>query len=170
MNSKKETVAAYRRARQTFLEAIDGLTDEDYLRPGAAGYWSVKDIMAHLTAWESELITALAAIKNKQKNTPRLVLIDDIDEWNEEQYHISVSRPLEIIKEDFLSLPKHLIAAIETLDDKTLTDNRIFHWMEGEPLTYLIYENAIWHEEEHAEDIVDWRRSVEDGDESAPDE
>jgi hypothetical protein len=35
-------------------------------------------------------------------------------------------------------------------------------WMEGEPLSYLIYENAIWHEEEHAEDIVNWRNALAD--------
>jgi hypothetical protein len=31
--------------------------------------------------------------------------------------------------------------------------------MEGEPLSYLIAENAVWHEEEHAEDIRAWREA-----------
>jgi hypothetical protein len=32
--------------------------------------------------------------------------------------------------------------------------------MEGEALEYIIYENAIWHEEEHAQDIQQWRDEV----------
>jgi len=53
-----------------------------------------------------------------------------------------------------------LIAAIERLDDNLLDNNRLFPWMEGEPLSYLIAENAIWHEEEHAEDIRAWRETA----------
>jgi hypothetical protein len=29
--------------------------------------------------------------------------------------------------------------------------------MEGEPLAYLVLETAIWHEQEHAENIREWR-------------
>jgi hypothetical protein len=31
--------------------------------------------------------------------------------------------------------------------------------MEGEPLSYLVLENAIWHEDEHAADIRAWREA-----------
>ena len=38
------------RAREGVLEAVSGLTDEQASRPGADG-WSIKDHLAHLTAW-----------------------------------------------------------------------------------------------------------------------
>ncbi|MCB9437238.1 MAG: DinB family protein [Anaerolineales bacterium] len=155
--AKQALINEYIQARRTLLAAMEGLTDDEMLRPGAAGYWSVKDIMAHLTAWESELITALVWVEQKKRGAPAIVKIDEIDEWNDEQYHISVARPLQIIREDFEGVAKHLIAAIEALDDDALDNNRRFSWMEGEPLSYLVYENAIWHEEEHAEDIRAWR-------------
>lgn len=155
--AKQALINEYMQARRTLLAAMEGLTDDEMLRPGAAGYWSVKDIMAHLAAWESELITALVWVEQKKRGTPGIVKIDEIDEWNEEQYHISVARPLKVIREDFDGVAKHLVAAIEALDDDTLDNNRRFSWMEGEPLSYLVYENAIWHEEEHAEDILAWR-------------
>lgn len=154
---KAQLIADFQQTRQSFLSAIEGLSDDEMLQPYAVGYWSVKDVMAHLTAWESELVTALSRIHNRNKRMPHVVAIEDIDEWNEEQYHISASRSLQVVRDDFYGVGKYLVEAIENLDNHTLDDNRIFPWMEGEPLSYLIYENAIWHEEEHAQDIRAWR-------------
>ncbi|MBI5929122.1 MAG: DinB family protein [Chloroflexi bacterium] len=159
---KQNIIAAYERARSKLLRAIEGLSEEEMLIPGAVGYWSVKDVLAHLTAWESELITGLVHVENKKKGAPTVATIEDIDEWNEEQYHTSAARELDVVWEDFQGVAKHLIEAINVLDDKALDDNRSFPWMEGEPLSYLIYENAIWHEEEHAEDIINWRNTAAD--------
>lgn len=154
---KQQLIDAFIKAREALLTAIDGLSNDEMLQPGAVGYWSVKDVLAHLTAWESELVTALVRIEQNKRGRPNIVAIDDIDEWNEEQYHTSASRNLQIIWDDFEGVGKHLIAAIEALSKKDLNDNRRFPWMEGEPLSYLVYENAIWHEEEHAEEILAWR-------------
>ncbi len=154
---KQDLIKAFEKAREKLLAALDGLTDDDMLQPGAVGYWSVKDVLAHLTAWESELVTALVKIEQGKRSRPNIVTIDDIDEWNEEQYHASASRSLQIIWDDFQGVAKHLIAAIEAVNNADLGNNRRFSWMEGEPLSYLIYENAIWHEEEHADDIDAWR-------------
>lgn len=154
---KDELIADLRAARARLLRAIEGLSDDEMMRPGAVGIWSVKDTLAHLVAWEAELVTALSRLDQHRRRPPQIMLIEDIDEWNAEQYHINAGRPLRAILEDFHGVHKHLVRAIEALDAQTLDDNRRFPWMEGEPLSYLIAENAIWHEEEHAEDIEKWR-------------
>ncbi|MCC7447433.1 MAG: DinB family protein [Anaerolineae bacterium] len=154
--AKQDVLEQIRRARGALLTAIEGLPDDAMLRPGVIGFWSVKDILAHLTTWESELITALAQL-DRPTRVPEIVKIEDIDDWNEEQYRNNVRRGLDAVMEDFNGVHKHLLKAVEALDDKTLDNVRKFPWMEGEPLTYLIMENAIWHEQEHAEDIRKWR-------------
>lgn len=158
---KKELLNQVVDARKNLLDALEGLPPDTMLRPGAMGMWSVKDILAHLTAWESELVTALSKLDAKQM--PALLKIEDIDEWNEDQYHTAAPRPLDDVLEDFHGVHKHLLRAIEMLDDKTLSDPRRFRWMEGEPLSYLILENAILHEQEHAEAIEEWRKEVAPG-------
>jgi hypothetical protein len=155
---KSDVIADLRAARATLLQTLDGLTDDALLRVGAVGVWSVKDALAHLVSWEAELVTALSRLEPRQ--TPPLVEIEDIDEWNAEQYRINAPRPLASVLDDFHGVHKHLIQAVEALDDRTLDDNRRFPWMEGEPLSYLIAENAVWHEEEHAEDIRAWRAAA----------
>ena len=154
---KAEVIADVCAARATLLAAIEGLTDDQMLRVGAVGLWSVKDVLAHLVSWEAELVTALARLEQHKQRPPRIVEIEDIDEWNAEQHHTNAPRALSSVLDDFEGVHKHLVQTIEHLSDKQLDDNRIFPWMEGEPLSYLIAENAVWHEEEHAEDIRAWR-------------
>lgn len=151
-----------RAGRATLLEAIAGLSDLDKLRVGAVGIWSVKDALAHLTAWESELVTALdpliAPLDPKQvRRIPHIIQIEDIDEWNMEQYVVHAPRPLDLVMEDFEGVHKHLLKTVAEIDDKTLSDPRRFPWLEGEPLSYLISEESYLHEREHASDIRNWR-------------
>ncbi len=155
--SKSELITDLQAARARLLDAIDGLGDDVMLRPGVVGIWSVKDTLGHLVAWEAELVTALSRLDQYKRKPPQIVEIEDIDEWNDEQYHVNARRSLAAVLDDFHGVHKHLVQAIEALDDNTLDDNRRFPWMEGEPLSYLVLENATWHEEEHAESIEQWR-------------
>jgi uncharacterized damage-inducible protein DinB len=154
---RADVIASLQAARAALLQSIDGLSDDQMLQVGAVGFWSVKDVLAHLVSWEAELVTALAQLEQHKDGAPHIVEIEDIDEWNEEQYRINARRPLTDVLEDFHGVHKQLIRAIEALDSRMLDNNRLFPWMEGEPLSYLILENATWHEEEHAEDIRAWR-------------
>lgn len=156
---KADVMADVRRGREALRQALDGLSDEQMLQAGAVGIWSVKDTLAHLVAWEAELVTMLSRLDQYKHRVPLLVEIEDVDEWNDEQYRTSASRSLAAILDDFHGVHKHLLLTIETLDDRTLDDNSRFAWMEGEPLSYLIAETATWHEEEHAEDILTWREA-----------
>lgn len=153
---KQDILDEIQTARAALQQAIQGLTPEQMHIVGVTGIWSVKDILAHLTAWESEMVTALNQIH--QRKVPRIVRIDDIDEWNEEQYHVNASRPLDIVLADFEGVHRMLFELLEDYDERALTNNRRFPWMEGEPLYYLLEENVYLHEREHAGEIADWRR------------
>ncbi|GAB4571273.1 MAG: hypothetical protein Kow0077_07560 [Anaerolineae bacterium] len=156
--NKKILLEEVRKSRQTLLEAMKDLPEDVMVRPGVEGIWSIKDILSHLIAWEAELVTALSRrLARGYKHAPQIVTIEDIDDWNMEQYHLNAAKPLDVILQDFHGVHKHLLRAIEDLDDKVLTDPLWFEWMEGEPLAYLILETAVWHEQEHAEAIRDWR-------------
>ncbi|MCO5222868.1 MAG: DinB family protein [Thermomicrobiales bacterium] len=47
-----EIIARIDAAWDAFLPSLDGLSGDDAARPGVAGYYSVKDILAHLAWWE----------------------------------------------------------------------------------------------------------------------
>jgi uncharacterized damage-inducible protein DinB len=152
-----DIIADVRAAREDLRDAIAGLSPDEMVQPGAVGLWSVKDVLAHLVSWEAELVTALSRLEQHKTRPPRIVEIEDIDEWNDEQYHTNARRTLDDVLQDFEGVHRQVIRAINEVSNRDLDDNRRFPWMEGEPLSYLILENAVWHEEEHAEDIRAWR-------------
>ncbi len=155
---KKDILEELISARQEFMAAVDGLSPDQMLHPGAIGIWSIKDTIAHLVAWESELVTALNQAQNRK--IPGIVRIDDIDEWNEERYHENARRLLDAVLADFEGVHRVLLEMVADYDERALLDNRRYPWMEGEPLSYLIEENAILHEREHAADIRTWREQA----------
>lgn len=155
MKTKREILHELEEARADLLVSIEGLSPDAMRRPGAVGIWSVKDTLAHVAAWEAELVTALNQVENGQ--VPGIVDIEDIDAWNEEQYRLNVRRSLDAIRDDLTGVHRMLLRMLGDMDEKTLTDNRQFRWMEGEPLAYLVEENATLHEQEHAGDIRRWR-------------
>jgi hypothetical protein len=144
-------------ARTDLSVVLHGLTPDHFLISGVSGIWSIKDILAHLVAWESETVTAFNQAQNSK--IPALLRIDDIDSWNDEQYHINIRRPLSAILDDFEGVHKMILQMVRDYDTRALLDNRRFSWMEGEPLAYLIDENVILHEREHAYQIRAWRDS-----------
>jgi hypothetical protein len=152
---KSEVLEELRAARADLLDAMQDLTTDQMMRNGVVGFWSVKDLLSHLVAWESEVVTALNQAQNKKM--PSMLRIEDIDEWNEEQYHANARRLLAPTLTDFEGVHRMLLKMVEEYNERDLTDNRRFPWMEGEPLAYLIEENAILHERDHAADIRAWR-------------
>ncbi len=152
---KSEMLDELAAARADLSSALDGLTSDQMMRPGVVGFWSIKDLLAHLVAWESELVTALNQAQSNKR--PSILRIDDIDEWNEEQYHTNARRLLDAVMADFEGVHHMLLSMVQDYDERALIDNRRYPWMEGEALTYLIEENATFHEREHAEDIRAWR-------------
>ncbi len=155
---KQELLNDLSSARAELVEALADLTPDQMLITGVVGLWSIKDVLAHLAAWESEVVTALNQVQNKR--IPALLRIDDIDEWNEDQYRVNVRRPLDVILGDFEGVHRMLARMIQDFDERSLLDNRRYSWMEGEPLWYLIEENVTLHEREHAAEIRAWKEDI----------
>lgn len=145
-------------ARAALQVAVDDLTPEQLLVAGAVGIWSVKDVLAHLVAWESEVVTALNQVQSKR--VPSILKIEDFHEWNDQQYRLNVRRPLEAVLADFEGVHRMLLRMVSDFDEQALTDHRRYRWMEGEALWYLVEENVTLHEREHADDIVAWRQNL----------
>jgi len=47
---------------QDLLASYAGLSDADLTEPGVTGSWSVKDIIAHVSVWESEALAHLPVV------------------------------------------------------------------------------------------------------------
>ncbi len=58
--NRKSSLLSLMQTEHTQLEALlNTLSEEQLLRPGVTGSWSVKDVLAHLTWWEQDMISEI---------------------------------------------------------------------------------------------------------------
>lgn len=159
---KVELLDALESSREMFLEMIDELPDEDFEVPGVIGEWSLKDILAHLTRWEAELVKLLwQASRGHVPSSAHFGKID-VDTLNGIWYNEMHSRRLDQILEDFHSVRNQTMRRIEDFSDKDLTDAKRYRWLRGKPLFEWIAADSFKHEGEHAQHLKAWKARKKD--------
>ncbi len=139
--------------------ALDGLTEEQMHTPGVVGEWSIKDILAHITAWQSRLITAM--FKAERGFTPYTT--DEgatVDQLNEKWYREMKDRPFEQVWDDLDSSYHQLLKRVETWPDDDLFNPKRFKWMKGDPFERNIAGDSYEHYAEHTVQIEAWRKTM----------
>lgn len=69
----------------TVLRALKGLPYDDWNTPGVCGYWSVREIIAHLASFEYALIDALAVARGAPMGSRLGELLRDGQAFNDAQ-------------------------------------------------------------------------------------
>jgi len=83
-------VELLQRSHLAVMDAIEGLTEEEWLVPEVCGRWSVKDIMAHLASYERALVEALRSARGEPPGGYLTGLIRDGELFNETQVALRV--------------------------------------------------------------------------------
>ncbi|MFZ0548182.1 MAG: DinB family protein [Candidatus Promineifilaceae bacterium] len=139
--------------REKLLVAIEPLPDEALLESGAMGDWSIADILAHLTAWESEMVTGLMQIKQGKKPTRMLEAFNDVDGYNARRYEENKGRDIDRIFDDLQGVRLQLEQWLEEFSDKDMSDPKRYNWSEGQTLAHIVEENSFGHDAEHLPEI-----------------
>ena len=143
-------------ARERLLASLDGLPEDEMLEPGVCGDWSVRDIVAHVAAWDREVTATFAAMLEGER-TPFLDFDEDeLEQFNQERHEAARDMPVpEAIAE--LSDSRQAL-----LDFLKATDNaKLFAPAPGDEHADMsiaaCLSTQISHDEEHAEMIEAWR-------------
>jgi hypothetical protein len=105
--------------------------------PGVQGEWSIKDIVAHLTAWRRRTVGRVEAVvggtpEPKPQWPADLQVDDDINAW----FHArDRDKSVRTVLDESRRVFQQLTGAIEKLPEDALDDPARFPWMEGTPLT-----------------------------------
>lgn len=152
---KQQILSALEIEREKFLKLTESLSEPQMLEAGVEGEWSVKDILAHIATWESELVTFMAQLKQGKK--PRTNLMSGkVDELNKQFYENNKDRPLDRILADFKAVRKQTIKYVEMFSDKELTDPKFSAHTKGNALWEMIEGDSFGHEGRHREEIEKW--------------
>ncbi len=139
--------------------ALDGLTEEQMHQSGVVGEWTIKDVLAHLTAWQTRLIATL--FKAEKGFTPDTTEAGKtVDQMNEKFYREMKDRPFDQVWDDLDSSYHQLLSRLEGWKEKDLFDAKRFRWMQGKPFVEYIAGDSYEHYAEHAAQIREWRKTM----------
>lgn len=117
------------------LSAFD---DKQKLQPRFIGEWSLKDLMGHMSSWES---VALERIGRMKRNEPIEVIPDDqVDGWNKRFHEQRRDWKLIVVEGEFESLHARLLQEFEKLPDESWNKNEanVTEWLPE--CTFIHYE------------------------------
>jgi hypothetical protein len=146
------------RTKYAALEDILAPLDETQMTTeGVNGDWSIKDVLAHITAWHLRLLDRLhAAIWNEEPTLSGVVTDEEVDRLNEQIYKENKSRPLNDVLIDFRTTYLQIVDEVQAMNEEDLTDPHRFTWMKGNPLWYIVAGDTYEHYEEHLQPIQEW--------------
>ncbi len=131
-------------------------------RPGVAGDWSVRDIVAHVTAYERGLVEWLeAASRGECLSFPDLDH-PDVDYRNAAILRENEGRPLEDILLESRRVFQRLLQVVQALSEEELVDPERTawyvtpRWKEARPLWKCIADDSYQHYHQHVPGIRAW--------------
>ena len=102
--------------RAMLFQATAFLPDDELTRRPAIGAWSIKDILAHITAWEAETVHAIEQLLRGER--PAIVDISNIDAWNSEQARSSWDASLPTVTANLIFTRQRLLDLVAELTDE----------------------------------------------------
>jgi len=148
--SKQELLKSIREERKRLEDALKGISPSDTVKASRPDDWSVKDLLAHIAAWEKKLLkwyeTGLRGEKQTmpQWNTPGL-----IDEINLKIYQRNRDRQLDDVLQEFRESYKQILKTVESIPEDGMFTSGKYDWTGEGTLADYIIANTSRHYAEH---------------------
>jgi hypothetical protein len=138
---------------------LDGLTDEEWMTPGVCGWWSVREIIAHLASFEQVLVEVLDSFITSQP-TPTLEQYKTMrgDDFNEVQVNQRKGKsPSDVLKE-YDHLHEEVRQRLPKIPTATLRQAGTIPWygMEYDLEDFIVYA-FYGHKREHMAQVAMYR-------------
>ena len=149
ISDRKELLKQILAERKLFEETLAKVDQTEYLKPIFDGGWTIKDVLAHIVAWEQRMIIWVGQAASGV--FPDIPLDDDsVNAINQESHNQDKDLPLDQVLQAFeRSYTKALNFAENTSEEVLFTKNLL----EGRenPYWITVAANTCWHYQEHRE-------------------
>ena len=150
---KAKVLDALRTERAKWDSVLEQVGEERMMQTGVEGDWTVKDIIAHVTWYEREMVQVFrnrALIGSDLWNLPT-------HERNAAIFEQEHERPLAEVLAESRQAYRELIQAIESLSDEDLNDPQRFAEMPDEWVPWQVLASNSWeHYPDHVATIRAW--------------
>ena len=157
--TKPELLEAMRAGQTRLDSALSAFTDAQMVTPGMDGEWSVKDLIAHLSAWERRA-TTLLKILQRGEIPPAAGPEDGLDALNARFYSENKDRSLTEVLAAKLQSFDDFLALVEASPDDDLFSPTRFAWTEGRPFESWVVGNTYDHYDEHLVMLKTWAEQL----------
>lgn len=138
---------------------LEGLTDEEWETPGVCGWWSVREIIAHLASFEQVLVEVLNSLVTSQP-APTLEQYKSLDgdSFNEVQVSQRKGKSPRQVLEEYDHWHDQVRQLLPRIPATTLRQAGTLPWygMEYDLEDFLVY-SFYGHKREHCAQIAIYR-------------
>ena len=160
MNMKEHILAALREQFERWEALLSSLTEEQINTQRFDLNWSIKDIMAHLWAWQQISIARLeGGVKDRAPELPKWI-IDSVENWEEEAdqvnaltFELNHEKPWSQIYQTWRAGFLSLLEVGNKLSERNLLDGDRYPWLKGYSLAFILVA-SYEHHQEHFEKLT----------------
>ena len=144
--NKNTFIGKLEQARSQWKVVLARMNEQRMLQPGIVGSWSVKDLLAHISWYEREMVPVI--LQHTFAGSEWWVL--STDERNELIYQQNWQRSLQEIVHEGQCSYMDLLQAVQSLSDEDLNDASRFQDMPEDWIPWQIFAgNSYEHYQEH---------------------
>jgi len=146
--------------RREWIELLSEIDDQNLVKLGAVGVWSVKDVISHISWFESEM-SKLLETRNLDGSDLWNLPPDDRNDAIFQQFQ---NRTLEKAQSESIQSFNRLVSAIGVLEEIELTDPHKYQNMPPDWVPWqIVAQNSYEHYRHHIADIRDWMNQRKEG-------
>ncbi len=162
MSMKQHILTALREKLNDWEELLASLSEEQITAPLLPSPWSIKDVMAHLRAWQQRSIARVQAAQlNREPEFPKWVAgldpdlegsTDKINAWIYETNH---ERPWSSVHRDWREGFLRFLELGETIPEIDMLSAGRYPWLGAHALSFILIASYD-HHQEHFEKLRAW--------------
>ena len=163
MNDKPKILTMLKEEFNQWEELLANLSEEQIVAPHLSSNYSIKDVIAHLMAWQQVTVARLeAALLDREPNLPEwlagVVSESDsrLEEFNTRIHETYRKQPWSTVHRDWRDGFLRVLELGEAIPEKDLLDVGRYPWLEGQPLSLVLTSTYEHHHEDHLGSLLDW--------------
>ncbi len=165
MNEKTELISQLTDVFNLWRELIAGLTHQQIQQPLTPSSWTLKDVVAHMWAWQQASVArAEAALEDREPWYPGWWEAcgpdpdEDVDRTNAFIYEANREKPWPEVYTDWEEQFQHYLEISRQIPEKDLVEVGRYSWMGKNPLI-ASPRGSLDHHQEHYETFTEWLKT-----------
>ncbi len=162
MNMKGHILAALREQFDNWEELLASLSEEQITAPHFDFDWSIKDVIAHLWAWQQISIARMeGGLHDREPEFPKWI-VESVENWEEDADRVNAltfernhEQPWSEIYQNWKNGFLQFLELGNKISERDLLDGDKYPWLKGYSLASVLIASYD-HHQEHREKLTNW--------------